>query len=109
MKHNAYNSRRQQRYEAANTPPIGKKLVEQFVAQVIFCAFLILSILGVRFLGLSQIEGHIDRMKSAIVYSPSLDEITQSAKDVLGAIKNKADPKGKEEAIPVILIDNEMF
>lgn len=109
MKHNVYNSRRQQRYEAANMPSVGKKLVEQFVAQVIFCTFLILSILGVRFLGLGQVEGQIDRMKSAIVYSPSLDEITRSAKDVLGAIKDKANPRSKEEAIPVILIDNEMF
>lgn len=110
MKHNGYSSRRQQRYEIAQTPPVGKKLIEQFLTQVVVCALLIILIIGVQLLGFRQIDSRINRIKVAIAYSPSLDEMTQSAKDALALIINRVNLKDKSEEItPVISIDNDVF
>lgn len=110
MKYNMYNNRRQARYGEPKTPPIGKKLMEQFLTQVVVCAVLIIAIISVQLLGFKQVETGLDKVKSAIVYSPSLDEITQNTKDIFLNIISSIKREDQDEAIiPVISIDDEVF
>ena len=116
MKYNEYNTRRQQRYQATQTPPIGKKLMEQFITQMVVCVLLVGAIVGAQFLGYKQIDPAINKIKMAIVYSPSLDEMAQKAKDTLAImmervnLKDENEDKDKEEeTIPVISIDNDVL
>lgn len=110
MKYNTYNNRRQVRSRTPEPPSIGERLVEQFLTQVVVCSLLIIIIVGVQLLGIKQFESGINKMKSAIVYSPSFNEIAENAKSTFAEIRDSiiADDK-KEETIPVILIDDEVL
>lgn len=110
MKYQEYNTRRQQRYQTSQTPSIGKKLIEQFLTQVVVCVLLVMVIIGAQLLGFKQIDSGMYRMKMAIVYSPSLDEMTQKAKNVMAIIMERVNQKEQNQEItPVISIDNDVL
>ena len=110
MKYNTYYYTRQSRYKEPKVPSIGKKLIEQFLTQVVVCAIFIILIIGSQLLGIKQVNSSMDKIRSAITYSPSLDEIAQNTKDVFSVIISRVKREDEnEETVPVILIDDEVF
>ncbi len=67
-------------------------------------------IIGAQRLGSRQLQREIARIKTAITYSPSLDELTENTKSMFTALVNRVKTEEKiQESVPVILIDNEVF
>lgn len=107
-----YQRRRQSRYEKEKTPALGQKLIEQVLTQFVICTFIIGTLLGAKFLGFKQFNGAMEKVKIAITYSPSLDEMAKEAKEVTSALVDRVrstDNSIEDDYMPEIIIDDEIF
>lgn len=82
MRYNNYPYRRRTGYKQEESSPIAQKLVEQFLTQLVICIIAIGIMYGAQWLKIGQVEESMYKIKLAIEYSPSWDEIIQNLKDI---------------------------
>lgn len=107
-----YQRRRQSRYGKEQTPSLGKRLVEQMVTQLTICVIITGLVLGGKVIGFEPFNKGMEKIKIAITYSPSLDEIAREAKAITTTLIEKASEKddySQDETLPEFIIDDEIF
>lgn len=108
----SYESRRQARYGVAKKASVGQRLVEQFLTQLIISGLILGLIFGAQLLGIEKINGSMGKVKSAITYSPSFDEIAKNTKEKSSGLIQRLVSRNQaldQEEIPKIIIDDQVF
>lgn len=109
---NTYPRRSLPRYQEAEKPALGKRLIEAFLTQFAICALVTGVIFGAQFLKLPNINQNVEKVKTIITYSPSLKELTRQAKNGVSAIMHKissSDEGINQTEMPIIIVDDEIF
>ena len=103
--------------EVIEKPGLGKRLIEEFMTQLIVCTLVSGVIFGAQLLKLPNMSRSLAKIKTIITYSPSLTEVVEEFKEGTSILVEKINNAGKEvkdqeisvEDAPIILVDDEIF
>ena len=93
-------------------PAMSKRLMEEFVTQLIICTLITGTVFGAQLLKVPKVDQSLSKVKTIITYSPSLKEIAKETKDGLMTLIGRMSSQDQVldgDYTPIILVDDEIF